>query len=366
MRDGLAAHERQMMTDTPGEDPASELARLLEDLARRDDPEERFAYDGSNEPQQRPLEPEERALLNRIIGIVADEPRWQYQAIVWKTEIRAAIGDGKQSQLRDLTARERDDLCRMVTLLTSDFSSRQREPHPYLAYLDSVTRADIARLNLIDLNINARSGDVDRRVVVHADDWAPPVDIPPGWWVAAAPRPLEGPLTWQDNDHGHGRYYAACPPDQDHDTLGWYTDRREHDAWPVIAADNLVISATVHRYLAQFGCQTPEDADMTIAQVARDLGLPWREQAGAEARDTPGGQPTRAEDRTNAHPPAPASDEQLPPGADAQQTAAARSLASANFPSGLSQPGITRPGNGPTEAPSQPGKARRRGRRRGA
>jgi hypothetical protein len=42
-------------------------------------------------------------------------------------------------------------------------------------------------------------------------DWVPPVDIPPGWEVACAPRPIDGPLIWRGEDRGHGEFYAAPP-----------------------------------------------------------------------------------------------------------------------------------------------------------
>jgi len=322
------------MANNSDDDRGSELASFLQELsgavADPDDPDEQLAYDGSNEPQKRPLEPDERALLHRIIGVVAREPRWQHAQVVQRTEISAAIGDGTRPQLRILTARERDDLCYMVTHLTSEFEDYHHQPsNPLLAYLESVAHGDIARLNLIAHVVNAREGDIDNRVVVHSADWAPPVAIPAGWWVAAAPRPLNGPITWQDKDHGHGTYYAACPPDQDHDALDWYGRGHEQDAWHVIPADNHMVAGAVHTFLADFGCRAPEEAGTTIAAVARDLGLPWREPA----IDTDGSRPGV----TNA-----------------------QMLASTNFPAGIKEISTEPTRSVPAEKPRHPNPAAKR------
>jgi hypothetical protein len=46
-----------------------------------------------------------------------------------RPEIRAVIGDGTCPQARDLTAREGDDLCRIVMVLTGEFRCQDRPGH---------------------------------------------------------------------------------------------------------------------------------------------------------------------------------------------------------------------------------------------
>src|ERR1019366_515437 len=44
-------------------------------------------------------------------------------------------------------------------------------------------------------------------VVVNVADWAPPEQIPAGWLIVNAPRPLNGEITW-DGEFRHGTFYA--------------------------------------------------------------------------------------------------------------------------------------------------------------
>ena len=50
-------------------------------------------------------------------------------------------------------------------------------------------------------------------------------------------------------------------------------------------ADNLQIALTVADFLAQYRCESPEDAGMTMAEAARDLALPWLDDPGAALGD---------------------------------------------------------------------------------
>lgn len=187
---------------------------MAADTPPRSSPEDELAYDGSNLPQKRQLEPDERSLLHRVIGLVADDFRWATTAVVRKPEIRAAVGDGTVPQARDLTARGRDDVCRMVMLLTGelhheDVQGRGWPPAELAEHAEAeLTRGEIARLNLIFGIIDPR--DDAGQLVVNVADWAPPADVPRGSHIVCAPRPLEGDLTWRGEDHGHGQYYAAA------------------------------------------------------------------------------------------------------------------------------------------------------------
>ena len=252
--------------------------------------EEQFAYDGSNVPQKRMLEPVERSLLHRVIAVVTADPRWETEQVVRRPEIREAIGDGTLPQARDLTARERDDVSRMVTLLTGELHHQDRLGHGWppddMRAEAQITRGDIARLNLIAGIIDPRHDGPDR-VVVNVADWAPPVDIPRGWQVVCAPRPLQGSLTWEGDELGHGHYYAAAnlrALEGDIDSLGWIASDDGVDAWPVYVASNEDMKVVAAHWLARFRCP-PNEAGVTLAEVARDLGLPMRDSrrpAGAQ------------------------------------------------------------------------------------
>src|ERR1019366_4029669 len=69
------------VAEFPDEEPV--LAALFKEPAAAaavsGEPDDGLAYDGSDGPQRRPLEPGERRLLHRVIGLVADDPRWQWE-----------------------------------------------------------------------------------------------------------------------------------------------------------------------------------------------------------------------------------------------------------------------------------------------
>jgi hypothetical protein len=246
-------------------------------------------------PQPRSLDQAERALLHRVIGRIAEDPRWQGEHVALWPELADLIGDGTRPQVRELTYRERADIGRMIELLTAEFIS-QYSPHVFMSqnspgicyppYLAELTGGDIARLNLLARVIDARGDLADDRVVVHESQWSPPVDIPPDWDVACAPRPLDGAITWQDEARGHGRYYAAVPPDSPA-VVGWARNGPASQwARPVHVLDNEQIAREVAEFLKRYRCRSPEDAGLTTADVAlRYLGLPWQAAPATPAGD---------------------------------------------------------------------------------
>jgi hypothetical protein len=44
-----------------------------------------------------------------------------------------------------------------------------------------------------------------------------------------------------------------------------------------MVASNDAIARAVRKYLARYRCPAPADAGLTIADIARDLGLPWQD-----------------------------------------------------------------------------------------
>lgn len=110
-------------------------------------------------------------------------------------------------------------------------------------------------------------------VLINAAQWAPPQEIPPGWVVANAPRPITGPIRWT-GEFRHGTFYAAAEPTPEA-RASWLAD----DAWPVELITNAEIERRALAKLAEYGYATPEDAGMTFAELAGMLQLPYAEQA---------------------------------------------------------------------------------------
>lgn len=82
----------------------------------------------------------------------------------------------------------------------------------------------------------------------------------------------------------HGIFYAAGPdPDTMDDGPGreqaqsrvrsWEAD----DTWPVVLTTNPEIEQQVLAKLAEHGYHSAAEAGITIADLARDMGLPWHE-----------------------------------------------------------------------------------------
>jgi hypothetical protein len=108
-------------------------------------------------------------------------------------------------------------------------------------------------------------------VLVNVAAWDGPADIPEGWKIANAPRPLAGERTW-DGQFRHGIFYAAAPQVVG-GTFGWAAD----DAWPVEFIDNAEITRRVLAKFATYGYASAEDAGVTIAEQAYCMQLPWHE-----------------------------------------------------------------------------------------
>jgi hypothetical protein len=131
------------------------LAAILE--IRRDD--EHLAYDGrSDSPQRRELTAAERAFLSRLAGRAPTDPRWAGEQIARHTATRAALGDGTRPQARPLTARERDDIVRMVRLIGGEYRYDRPRPgyQPLSSWVAELTGPDVARLNLLEQVITPR------------------------------------------------------------------------------------------------------------------------------------------------------------------------------------------------------------------
>jgi len=125
-------------------------------------------------------------------------------------------------------------------------------------------------------------------ILVNTADWAaeasvpgrPGLDrpeVPEGWLIANAPRPLAGRITWT-GPFRHGTFYAASP-ELPEGTFGWEAD----DGWLVEWIDNEVIRARVLARVAGYGYDTLEALEedgIPVAHMAADMQLPWHEEAG--------------------------------------------------------------------------------------
>ena len=253
---------------------AAALAAILE-MRRDDEQGEDAGYDRSDGPQRRELTGDERAFLSRLAGHVAADPKWASEAIAQRPGIRAALGDGTRPQARPLTARERDDIGRLAMLIDGRYRHDRQQPghQPLSPWMGELTGGDVARLQLLRNAITPRHGTpyLDGPVLVNAGDWAPPGPVPDGWVTGNAPMPIDGPVTWQGPDLGNGEFYAAAP-DHDDPYGGWLTECEDARRVEVITDEQAVEAAYV--FLAEYQCIAPEDAGMTIAEVARDLGYP--------------------------------------------------------------------------------------------
>ena len=123
-----------------------------------------------------------------------------------------------------------------------------------------------------------------KTLLVNSAAWDGPADLPPGWLIANAPRPLNGERTWQAAFR-HGVLYAAMPADPGPDE--W--DRERHaavlrsweslDGWLVEFITDAEIEARCLAKAAAFGYgdRAALEADgLTVADFAESLGLPWR------------------------------------------------------------------------------------------
>lgn len=119
-------------------------------------------------------------------------------------------------------------------------------------------------------------------VLVNRAAWDGP-ELPPGWLIANAPRPLNGERTWQ-GQFRHSVLYAAIPADPGSDE--W--DRKRHaailrsweayDGWRVEFIDNAEIERRVLAKFAEYGYGSAAEAGVTIAEQAACMSLPWHEE----------------------------------------------------------------------------------------
>jgi len=128
-------------------------------------------------------------------------------------------------------------------------------------------------------------------VLVNRADWAGAPDLPEGWLIVNAPRPLRcaDDKEWT-GPFRHGRFYAAGP---DPDTVDDEAERErarsrvrsweENDAWPVVFTTNAEIEQQVLAKLAGHGYHSAAEAGVTVPDIAREMGLPWHETTDGSA-----------------------------------------------------------------------------------
>ncbi len=234
-----------------------------------------LAYDGSNGPQRRQLTGDERAFLSRLIGLAAADPRFASGEIIRRPVVRAVLGDGTRPQAGPLTARERDDIGWLINHIGSEWRHARERPgsEPLSPWAAELSGGDIARLELVGNAITPRHGTpyLDGPVLVNAIGWAPPEPVPDGWVTACAPIPISGPIAWHGPDLGNGEFYAAAP-DGDDPYRRWLTECAGAREVEIVTDEDAVAGS--YAFLSRYECTAPEQAGMTIADVARDLGYP--------------------------------------------------------------------------------------------
>jgi hypothetical protein len=218
-------------------------------------------------PQARPLTGDDRAVLNRVIGMLEDKTGY---AGMIRPGLRTVISDGTQPQQSDLSAHERDGLSGIILRLIKEWHGPRLLQEPTPAW--DLSGADIARLGLIWRAISPPSQDAGDPVVVNMADWAPPTGIPDDWVVANAPQPIKGPAgarAWEGEER-NGRFYAAWPVDVDDDVYWEGSSARE-----VLVITNQEIAGQAGRYLAACGL-LPGEGGLTATEVASRLRNPWK------------------------------------------------------------------------------------------
>jgi hypothetical protein len=111
---------------------------------------------------------------------------------------------------------------------------------------------------------------------------APILDaIRAGLTVWNAPRPLYGSelfgMDWS-GPFRHGRFYSAVDPADPYAEI-WERKNVELDAYPVGLITNEEIERRLRAHAEEAGYNIEEVLeDYTIAQMARDAGLPWAEE----------------------------------------------------------------------------------------
>lgn len=103
--------------------------------------------------------------------------------------------------------------------------------------------------------------------LVNTADWTGP-DVPDGWLIANAPRPLAGPQTWT-GDFRCGIFYAAAPEL----VPSWRAD----DARLIRFITNADIEARIDAYLVEREYGTLDELGLTYADIAPGMELPYVE-----------------------------------------------------------------------------------------
>jgi hypothetical protein len=213
--------------------------------------------------QRRPLAEDEREALRRVMARLETAPGY---ADMISPGMRSAAGGETGSPHPGLTAADCASLRRIVFRLADE------RIEPRLAQGESPARdlsgADVARLALIWLPEGP-----DTPVFVNAVDWAPPQAVPEDWVIANAPCPVRAPagaMSWQGEEL-HGRFYAAWPRADDDDAYWEAGGLREVEVF-----SNLEIAEKAGRLLGTFGL-LPGDTGLTVREVARRWGHPWKE-----------------------------------------------------------------------------------------
>lgn len=111
-----------------------------------------------------------------------------------------------------------------------------------------------------------------RELPVNIADWDGPDDLPDGWLIANASRPLAGERTWTARFR-HGIFYAASPGIRE-GRFGWKAD----DAWLITFTSNEEISTRCAAKVAEHGYADLAAAaadDITVEEIAAMMQLPW-------------------------------------------------------------------------------------------
>lgn len=110
-----------------------------------------------------------------------------------------------------------------------------------------------------------------KTVTVNLADWDGP-EIPKGWAVANAPRPIPGKPAWT-GPFRHGIFYAMAETIPG-GTFGWEAD----DARIVVFITNAQVEKLVLAKFLEYGFHSEEEAGVTIAEQAACMQLPWHEE----------------------------------------------------------------------------------------
>ena len=108
-----------------------------------------------------------------------------------------------------------------------------------------------------------------QQVLVNRADWTDAPDVPEGWVIANAARPLIGELAWEGRFR-RGIFYAASPTEVA-GSFGWAAN----DAGLVEFITDEQIRERVAVKLAEYGYQSLDEAGLTVEEVAAMMQLPW-------------------------------------------------------------------------------------------